>query len=238
MTGEASNLLMIDTSTDQPAVGVIHWAGSFHVSFLVPTGRHGRELIPRIGDLLRQAGLTVLDLKVVAVGLGPGSYTGLRIGLTAARTLAYAAGATLLGLDSLEGWARTAPPEAVRVHVVADAQRDDVYAADFVRSSPDQPLQLLIASRIESIASWSQRLDGQACIVGPGLESSRIMAAIPGDARIAAPSSGPGRTLALLEMARQLHADGRIDDLWTLEPNYLRRSAAEETWEKRRPQPS
>ncbi len=233
-----TNLLMIDTSTDHPAVGVSHSGGSLQVPSLVPAGRHGRELIPRIGDLLRETGLTVRDLRVVAVGLGPGSYTGLRIGLTAARTLAYTAGATLLGLDSLEGWARTAPPEAVRVHVVSDAQRGDVYAADFVRGAADQPLQRLIASRIESLASWSLRLDCQGYIVGPGLETSRIMAAIPLGAHLVTPSSGPARTLALLEMARQLHADGRSDDLWTLEPNYLRRSAAEETWQKKRPQPS
>lgn len=113
--------------------------GRIHVSSSLATARHGRDLIPRIGELLRVAGLNVNDLTVVAVGLGPGSFTGLRIGLTAARMLAYTAGADLLGLDSLEGWARTAPPEILRVHVAADAQRGDVYAADFLREAPAHP---------------------------------------------------------------------------------------------------
>lgn len=112
MTGESTNLLVIDTSTGQPAVGIRSRAGGVYVSSFLATGRHGRDLVPSIGNLLREANLRVMDLGVVAVGLGPGSYTGLRIGLTAARTLAYTAGAVLLGFDSLEGWARTAPPEA------------------------------------------------------------------------------------------------------------------------------
>ena len=93
--------------------------------------RRGRDLVPGLRDLLAEAQARAIDLGLIAVGLGPGSYTGLRIGLTAARTLAYAADADLIGFDSLEGWARTASPESVRVYVVADAQRGDVYSADF-----------------------------------------------------------------------------------------------------------
>jgi tRNA threonylcarbamoyladenosine biosynthesis protein TsaB len=233
MTGESTNLLVIDTSTDQLAVGIMSRAGGVHVSSFLATGRHGRDLVPRIGDLLREANLRVMDLGVVAVGLGPGSYTGLRIGLTAARTLAYTAGAVLLGFDSLEGWARTAPPEAPRVHVVADAQRGDVYAADFLRDSLLEPLKLVIASRIESLQSWSQRLDRQGFVVGPGLGSTRIRAAIPMEMQIADASPDRSRALALLELARRLCAGVERVDLWTLEPNYLRRSAAEETWDAR-----
>jgi tRNA threonylcarbamoyladenosine biosynthesis protein TsaB len=238
MTGESTNLLVIDTSTGQPAVGIRSRAGGVHVSSFLATGRHGRDLVPSIGNLLREANLRVMDLGVVAVGLGPGSYTGLRIGLTAARVLAYTAGAVLLGFDSLEGWARTAPPEAPRVHVVADAQRGDVYAADFLRDSLLEPLKLVIASRIESLQSWSQRLDRQGFVVGPGLDSTRIRAAIPVEMQIADARPDRSRALALLELARQLCAGVERVDLWTLEPNYLRRSAAEETWDARGTRPS
>jgi tRNA threonylcarbamoyladenosine biosynthesis protein TsaB len=179
-----------------------------------------------------------MDLGVVAVGLGPGSYTGLRIGLTAARTLAYTAGAALLGFDSLEGWARTAPPEASSVHVVADAQRGDVYAADFSRDSLAEPLRLVVASRIEPLQSWSQRLDRRGFVVGPGLDSPRIRGAVPLDMQIADVRPERNRGLALLDLARQLCIEGRCDDLWAVEPNYLRRSAAEETWDARAGRPS
>ncbi len=238
MMSEPTNLLVIDTSTDQPAVAIRSTSGDVHVSSCLATGRHGCDLVPRIGDLLREANLTVMDLGVVAVGLGPGSYTGLRIGLTAARTLAYAAGAVLLGLDSLEAWARTASPEAPRVYVVADAQRGDVYAADFRRGSPRDPLELAIASRIERLADWSQRLERQGLVVGPGLDLPRIRAAIPAGMQIADIRPEQNRGLALLELALQLHAAGHRADLWAVEPNYLRRSAAEETWDARGTRPT
>ncbi len=238
MTGESTNLLVIDTSTDQPAVAIMSTDGGVHVSSCLATGRHGRDLVPRIGDLLREADLTVMDLGAVAVGLGPGSYTGLRIGLTAARTLAYAAGAVLLGLDSLEAWARTASPEAPRVYVVADAQRGDVYAADFRHDSVLEPLQLAVSSRIERLADWSQRLERQGIVVGPGLDLPKIRAAVPVEMQVSDASPDRSRGLALLELARQLCAEGRRDDLWAVEPNYLRRSAAEETWDARGTRPS
>jgi tRNA threonylcarbamoyladenosine biosynthesis protein TsaB len=236
--GQATNLLVIDTSSDQPVVAIMSRGGGAHVSSSLATGRHGCDLVPRIGDLLREASLSVMDLDVIAVGRGPGSYTGLRIGLTAARTLAYTTGAVLLGFDSLEGWARTAPPEASCIHVVADAQRGDVYAADFLRDSVGDPPKLLTASRIEPLPSWSLRLDRQGCVVGPGLDSPRIRAAVPAELSVSDARPDRSRGLALLELARQLHAAGRRDDLWTLEPNYLRRSAAEETWDARRTRPS
>ena len=112
MTGESTNLLVIDTSTDQPAVGIMSTAGGVHVSSCLATGRHGRDLVPRIGDLLRAGQSDGHGSGVVAVGLGPGSYTGTANRSDRGPDLAYTAGADLLGFDSLEGWARTAPAEA------------------------------------------------------------------------------------------------------------------------------
>jgi tRNA threonylcarbamoyladenosine biosynthesis protein TsaB len=237
MAAEPMNLLALDTSTDRPAVGILTAARRVHVSTLLAACRHGRDLVPCISDLLGAAGLVVGDLRVVAVGLGPGSYTGLRIGLTAARILAYTTGADLVGFDSLEGWARNAPAEASRIHVVADAQRGDVYAAEFARESLDEPLKLVSASRIEPLLAWSDRLRGPGVVLGPGLDSPRIRAAVPAAMAIAEPDLDRPRAVALLELARQLWTGGRRDDLWALEPNYLRRSAAEETWAARGSRP-
>jgi tRNA threonylcarbamoyladenosine biosynthesis protein TsaB len=230
-------LLVIDTSTDEPSVAIQPETGP---PATAPTGssrRHGRDLVPAIRDLLGQVRQTIADLSIVAVGLGPGSYTGLRIGLTAAKTLAYVTGADLVGFDSLEGWARAVPAEASRVYVVADAQRGDVYAADLLRSSPREPLQLVAPSRIEPLSVWSSRLAEPGVVLGPGLVSDAIRASIPAAMTVVRPSPDRPRAIALLGLARDLWQGGRRDDLWTLEPNYLRRSAAEDLWDARARRP-
>lgn len=85
------NLLSLDTSTKH-AIALATEAGLFCMTTPESVRRHGRDLIPQIGSLLEAAGIRAKDLDAIAVGLGPGSYTGLRVGVTAAKTLAYAVG--------------------------------------------------------------------------------------------------------------------------------------------------
>src|SRR5262245_12950805 len=179
MERPTSNLLVLDTSTDQTAVGVWTEAGALQVACTAASQRHGRDLLPIVQALLREAGIVVSDLNVVAVGLGPGSYTGLRVGLTAAKVLAYLTGAHLVGFDSLEGLAWNAPSEALRINVVADAQRGDVYTADFQRSTPGAALACTSASRIRPLSAWAEGLQPPALLLGPGLDSPTIRAAVP-----------------------------------------------------------
>jgi tRNA threonylcarbamoyladenosine biosynthesis protein TsaB len=233
---EFFNLLAIDTSTDQAALGVLTQCGQKHVARVPGARRHGRDLVPQIRDLLATAGLKVSELHVVAVGLGPGSYTGLRIGLAAARTLAYVTGAGLLGLDSLEAWARAAPAEARRIYVVADAQRGDVYAAEFRREATGGPLTAVSTSHIEPLPQWAGRLSDASIVMGPGLSSPRIRQAVSREVTICGAEHTDLMTssaIGLLELAAEQWTAGRRDNLWILEPNYLRRSAAEETWDAR-----
>jgi tRNA threonylcarbamoyladenosine biosynthesis protein TsaB len=154
----------------------------------------------------------------------------LRIGLTAAKTLAYVAKTDVVGFDSLEGLACNAPADSLNVHVVADAQRGDVYAADFARAAPGQALCRASDSRIEPLSRWSGRMTTRGLVLGPGLASPSIRAAVSAGMMIADPELDRPRGDRLVELARRLWQDGRRDDFWTLEPNYLRRSAAEDQW--------
>ena len=153
------NFLVLDTSTERGVVGVVGRSGSRHVATIDRARRHGRDLIPRFADALRDAGVRANDIDVIAVGVGPGSYTGLRVGLTAAKVLAYTTGASLLGLDSLEAVALNAPAEPGRVSVIADAQRGHLYVADFVRGGADMPPVRCGATRIETLQAWLATLD-------------------------------------------------------------------------------
>ena len=128
------NVLTLDTSTEHGAIGLAVRSGEVVVTSTEGGRRHGRDLIPAVAALLRTAGVALRDIELIAVGVGPGSYTGLRVGLTAAKTLAYATGAPLIGLDSLHAVACNAPADSPRVSVIADAQRGQLYIAEFTRS--------------------------------------------------------------------------------------------------------
>jgi tRNA threonylcarbamoyladenosine biosynthesis protein TsaB len=228
------NLLVLDTSTHRATIGVLTREGKSHVLTAQSDRQHGRDLIPCIKALLNTAAMSPRDIDVIGVGLGPGSYTGLRVGATAAKTLAYATGATLIGLDTLEAIARNAPAEASRVTVIGDAQRGDLYVSEWVRDVPSGPLRGGHPCHVEPTVAWLGRLEPSVIVLGPALASEAIRFLIPPKHLRAGPSSNFPDARRLLELALHAATEGARDDLWKLEPRYLRRSSAEEKWESLR----
>ena len=225
-------LLAIDTSTHRAAVALSRPGQTVDVAPPDPDRRHGRGLIPAIKALLAARGLTVADLDAIAVGLGPGSYTGLRIGLTAAKTLAYAAKKPLVGLDSLEVIARNAPGDVREVAVAVDAQRGDAYVAEFTHVVGSGRLVRLGATRIEPVGAWSSNLEPETLVLGPALD--RLQPTWPEGLKLGTIDQGHPASENLIAFAREALEAGLKDDPFFLEPIYLRRSAAEDQWEARK----
>ena len=223
------NLLGIDTSTLRGTIAIGRDDGARFAATTDPGRRHGRDLVPAIRDLVEQAGLRVADLTTIGVGLGPGSYTGLRVGVMAAKTLAYAIGATVVGLDSLEFFARAVTVDSSIVTVISDAQRGDFHVADFHRDASNVPRrqgETRIESRDALLASWTEL----RIVTGPGLVKWQ------GDwpSGITPVENSEPDPRLLLDMIQEAIARDDFLSGWTLEPIYLRRSAAEDLWEKRR----
>ena len=228
--------LAIDTSTDRGAIGLSVRSGLELSASTETARRHGRDLIPLLAATLREAGKSLRDVDVLAVGVGPGSYTGLRVGLTAAKTLAYACGASLIGLDSLEAIARNGPCDAKKISVVADAQRGQLYVAEYVRE-PGGRLVVTRPCEIEPLAAWLARLEPGTVALGPALDSPRIRNVLPAGFELPDPALNYPVGHRLIELARETWAGGRRDDPWLLEPRYLRQSSAQEQWASRNPPP-
>src|SRR5262249_4022349 len=89
--------------------------------------RHARDLAPAVSELLAEQGWNPRDLTGVIVSRGPGSYTGLRVGIMSAKTMAYATGCVLVGVETFEAIASQAPEAVTSLEVIADAQQDKVY---------------------------------------------------------------------------------------------------------------
>lgn len=129
-----SVLLAFDTAT--PAVTVALYDGDRVVSerTTVDAMRHGELLAPGIAGVLADAGVVRQDLTAIAVGVGPGPFTGLRVGLVTARTLGAVLGVPVYGVCTLDVLAVDAVDRAAvtgAFHVATDARRKEVYWASY-----------------------------------------------------------------------------------------------------------
>ncbi len=132
-------LLAIDTSTTAITAAVHDGSSVVAESTTLDARGHAEHLAPGIGRVLDAAGTTPREVTDVGVGLGPGPFTGLRVGIVSARTLALATGAVLHGVCSLdalahEAW-RTGSVARGEVVVATDARRREVYWARYAVSA-------------------------------------------------------------------------------------------------------
>ena len=227
----APRLLIIETSQRLGLVALAAGERLLAERRLDEARRHARDLAPAIRALLLEQGWRARDLNVVIVSRGPGSYTGLRVGVMSAKTLAYAAGCTLLALDTFAAIARQAPASALAVEVIADAQQDKLYVQRFARSSLAEPLQAATPLGIESFEAWQSALAVSSWVTGPGLE--KYGALLQNHARAASPEAWYPQSASLLRLAVERLMRGEKDDVFAVEPLYLRPSSAEEKWQQR-----
>jgi len=198
--------------------------GDVVASVALPKGReHNRALVPTVGGLLEQRRWKVAELSGIAVGIGPGSYTGLRIGLMLAKTLAYATGCKIVAVPTFH-WLAASVDCADEVDVIADALKQTVYAQKF---GPAGPLGVRLPTselRALKLAAWIATVSENQAVTGPGLELHS--SAVPATVRTV-PSATVDVFDALVKVARSLSGLSR-DELFSLEPLYVRGSSAEE----------
>src|SRR5690349_2476808 len=126
--------LLIETSGRGGSVGLAVGGRVARSAALDPARRHNRDLAPTCGELLAAEGLRPADLHGVMVSHGPGSFTGLRVGLMSSKVLAYATGCRLVAVPTFHAVAEQAPAEAGVVDVIADALQGHVYVQRFRRA--------------------------------------------------------------------------------------------------------
>ena len=223
-------LLILETSGRVGQVAVAEGPHLLGVRCLEESRRHARDLAPAVADLLASQGWPPRDLHGVLVSRGPGSYTGLRVGIMSAKTLAYATGCALLAIDTFTAIAVQAPDEALCVDVVADAQQGKVYVERFERLAADAPFQSRQPLCIRPFAEWLALVAPPMWASGPGLRIQE--GRFPEGVRVAPPSCWDPKPETLLQLGLARYVKGDRDDFWALEPLYLRPSSAEEQWEK------
>lgn len=229
-------LLAIETSGRTASVALVDAAGDRASPPLErqadPAARTAQALVPAIHGLLQSAGVNPTQLVAVAVASGPGSFTGLRIGVTAAKTLAYATGAKLVGVNTLDLLAHQAAGSDRDIWAVVDAQRGDLFAAryrpaDLHELGANDPTQLLSADQ------WLAQLVPGELGVGPVI--ARYRERLPAGVQVADDSAHLPRAATVGFVAREMLTRGLDCEAFALVPRYHRLSAAEEKARAARP---
>ena len=192
-----------------------------------------RDRMPAVKELLAGAGWPADTLTDVFVSIGPGSFTGLRIGVSIARTLAWSVGARIVAVPTMEVLARNAlaaatPPTLVVPMV--DAKRSQVYTAAY-RLEGGACVRLLDACLAEP-GAFLAGLPRPPAVLGEGVP--RHLVAIEAAGAIVLPEAlWPGRAEEVLAVGLRMARAGEFTAARELVPHYVRRPEMEERWEQR-----
>lgn len=204
-------LLAFDTAAAACSVAVTE-DGALRAHRLVEMARGQAEaLLPMIAEALAEAGLAYRDLDRLAVTVGPGAFTGLRIGLAAARGLALATGLPVVGVTTFEAIAHGAAADLPGL-IVAETKRADVYVQPF--TAPDTPAAPPAAVEPGDLPALAEAHPGP--LVGDAAERAAALLAAMGIRRRAVPARVDARAVAAVAAAR-----GEVDPA-PPRPLYLR----------------
>ena len=219
----SENWLILETSGRVARVGLARERELVRAAALDQARRHAREMVPTIDGMLKAESLRPADLTGIMVSRGPGSYTGLRVGLATAKALAYATGCELRAVDTFAAIAEQVPRESQFVSVIADALQGQVYAQHFANRHDGWRAEGLL--HISPVGVFAASLPGGEWITGPGLSvyESQLSS---GNPRTPEADREP-RVESVFAIGLRLPPLTK-EELFALEPLYLRGSSAEE----------
>ncbi|KMO85291.1 universal bacterial protein YeaZ [Megasphaera cerevisiae DSM 20462] len=228
-------LLAVETSSLVSSVALLH-DNILRAELTIQAKlTHSEQLMPHIADMLEKASVQKQDIDSIAVSVGPGSFTGLRIGLATAKGLSFAWKVPIIGIETPVSMAWNFVGAAARICVLVDAQKGNVYASVYEWSQGE--LHVIMPVCIMPLTKILDILEQQGkrivfCGDGITVGHQKIQEGCPlfsiAPPTMVIPRAG---SLAMAALVRLKNND--IDDCMTLTPSYKRRSEAEVLWEKK-----
>jgi tRNA threonylcarbamoyladenosine biosynthesis protein TsaB len=224
-------VLAVETSTLTGATALVEGDTVVAECRLSIAITHSERLLPALDHLLTVAGLTLSDVDAYAVAVGPGSFTGLRIGLSTVKSLAFATRKPLAGVPTLDALAWSLPFSVHPVCPILDAKKGEVYSALY-RTDAGRLERLWDARAIapEALAeALAREVRGPVVFLGDGVTPfAPVLRRLLGEAaRFAPPAQRVPSAVTVADLARAALERGESADPAGLVPLYLRRSEAE-----------
>lgn len=222
-------ILAFDTATDRLTVA-LGTADSIIAEINEDAPRaHLSRLLPAIDALAKEAKIKLSDIDQIAVGIGPGSFTGLRIALATAQGLAHGLGRPLIGVATLDVIATAQAGQSDRdIYAVMDAKRREVFTAGYDRNGARLTEYLAIDPK--SLAEDLAALDKPILLAGDGLDAyaSTLTDKLGPAAILADPSLWPPRASVLIKLAEDKIDKGEVGQYLNILPIYIRPPDAQE----------
>ena len=220
-------ILAFDTATQSCSVALTDNTKLLAEVNRVTGETHSRHLALCIRDVCRMAGIGLNDIDCFAVTQGPGSFTGLRIGISTALGLAQASAKPIAGVSTLNVLAAQACLPSLLVCPMIDARRGEIYFS--VLKYVDQHL---VPDQTEQVANPEhaiEKIDGPCIFVGSGsvLYQTEISARLGASAQFAPAFSNTIRAVTVASLAYSRIVSGEVEDIKEFTPFYLRKSDAE-----------
>lgn len=216
-------ILGVDSATQVAGAAIINDRQLLAEAFFNTRKNHSQRLLPMIVNLITEAGLELSDLDGLAVAIGPGSFTGLRIGLATVKGLAHVAQKPLAGIPTLDSLAWNAWEVPGLVCPVINARRQEVYTAlyrwqegELCRLTPYQAVDP--ASLVNSLQSYAMPVYFLGDAVAPYWE---VWQQLGTRGRFLPSTSTWPRAAQIANLGRERLQAGKADDLIQLKPLYL-----------------
>lgn len=217
-------ILAIETASPPGSIALLEGCEVLALAQLDNPRKTTQQFASLIRDQLQSVRWATRDIQLVAATQGPGSFTGLRIGVTAAKTFAYALGCPVVGINTLEVIAVQCPPNDGAIEAVLDAQRSQLFAARFRHL--DGQLQCVRPTSIMAAKEWLETQAPDAAVIGTGLKRYRDQ--LNEHPQIAHEKHWTPCAATLGQLAMSAAAEGKALDPMQLSVEYFRKSAAEE----------
>jgi tRNA threonylcarbamoyladenosine biosynthesis protein TsaB len=190
---------------------------------------HSERLMPSIEWLLKASGISIKEIDAFAVSIGPGSFTGLRIGLSTAKGFAFATGRPLVPVRTLDAFARTMPFCRHIICPMLDARKNEVYAALY-RWDDDICTKLMPEASIKP-DELLKDITGPVVFMGEGAKIYKnVISDLLNTKAMFAPLQMSPSASTVAEIAIEMMKQGITADPVSLTPYYIRKSEAEVNW--------
>jgi tRNA threonylcarbamoyl adenosine modification protein YeaZ len=216
-------LLAIDTSTDTASLALVRDETVLAELTWRSGQNHTTQLLPNLNHLFNLTGVTAKSLAAIIVAQGPGSFNGLRVGISAAKGLAFSLGIPIIGVNSLEVAAYQYADTGLLICAIFNAGRSEIATATYQKKHGKW--QQLVAADIVTVEHLCSQTTEKALFCGEYLPSvsAQIAALLKKKAVMPPDTTDLRRASFLAELGRQRLNAGNIDNPATLQPIYLRR---------------